>query len=275
MEDFAHRAAGDLAAIRAKRPLVHTLTNRVAVNYTANALLAMGASPIMAHAGSEVEEIADIADALVLNIGTLSEDRTHPMLRAAKKMNALGKPVVFDPVGSGASTFRTFFARRIVEEIQLFAIRGNASEIVSLGGEPIRSKGVDAAHGVADALAAAKRLAETHRTVCAVTGPVDIITDGHRILQVENGHPLMARMTGSGCAATAVLAAFAAVDPSPLPAAAGALSFFGLAGEIAGRRSAGPGSFMIELLDALYALAPETLIQGCRIIAPDDAGSVA
>ena len=265
MEGLSERAAQNLAELREKKPLVHNITNYVAMNYTANALLAMGASPVMAHARSEAEETASLADALVLNIGTLSEDRISTMVRAGKRAAALGKPVVFDPVGSGGISFRTFVAQKIITDLDIRVIRGNASEILSLQNAGSKTKGVAAVHSVEDAAESAKTLAAELNTTLAVTGPSDFITDGKRVVRVTNGHPLMAYVTGSGCTASATIGAFAAIDADPVSAAATALAFFGLAGEVAGESASAPGSFMIELLNALYTITPETLRKGCKI----------
>lgn len=265
MTDFPERAAHDLAAIRATCPLIHNITNLVVMNFTANALLAMGASPVMAHAAGEVEEMASLARALVLNIGTLTEEWVEAMLRAGRAAAAGGRPIVLDPVGAGATRLRTRSALRIAGELRPQVIRGNPSEILALAGEAGTPHGVDSSAPVDRAAAVAGRLAGELGTVIAVTGAVDLVSDGRRTVRVHNGHPLMGRVTGTGCAATAAVGAFLAVDPEPVAAAAGALAFFGLAGEAAARHAAAPGSFMIALLDALYTITPEELGAGARI----------
>jgi len=259
-------AARSLAAIRDKKPLIHNITNYVVMNYTANALLAMGASPVMAHAGNEVEEMVSLADALVLNIGTLSDKWIASMITAGKKASELGKPVILDPVGSGATSLRTASAKQIIEQVKVRVIRGNPSEILSLRHSDSKTKGVDSIHSVADAADTAKILAKELNTTLAITGPVDLITDGERVIRVSNGHPLMARITGTGCTATAIIAAFLAVDEDAVRASASGLAFFGLAGEIAGKKASAPGSFMIELLNALYTVSPEELESGCKFM---------
>jgi hydroxyethylthiazole kinase len=265
MADLRESAARNLAAVREKAPLIHNITNFVAMNFTANALLAMGASPVMAHARTEVEEMAGLAAALVLNIGTLTEDWLDSMITAGKTASARGTPIVLDPVGSGATTLRTTSARRILAQTRVRVLRGNPSEILSLRGDNFRTRGVDAVHSVAAAATAAAILAGELHTTLAVTGPVDLVTDGDRSLQVANGHPLMGRVTGTGCTATAIIGAFLTVDPDPVNAAATALAYFGLAGEVAGRGAVGPGTFMINMLDALYTITPEQLAGNCRI----------
>jgi hydroxyethylthiazole kinase len=265
MTDFAARAARNLEALRAAQPLIHNITNLVVMNYTANALLAMGASPVMAHAAGEVEEMVALAKALVLNIGTLTEDWVDSMVRAGRAAAALGTPIVLDPVGAGATRLRTASALRIVAEVHPNVIRGNPSEILALGSASATTKGVDSTLPVERAAAFAKRLAVDLGATVAVTGAVDLVTDGTHALRVHNGHPLLGRVTGTGCTATAAIGAFLAVDADPVGAAASALAYFGLAGEIAARRAAAPGSFTIALLDALFTITPEELQSGCRI----------
>ncbi len=264
---YAGMAARNLAAMREKRPLIHNITNFVVMNYTANALLAMGASPVMAHAPNEVEEMVSLAAALVLNIGTLTEEWVESMIRAGRKASACKIPVILDPVGSGATALRTRSARRIIAEIRPGVVRGNASEILSLavGDAPVKTRGVDAAHSVDQATTTAKVLARELRATLAITGPEDLVTDGTRVARVRNGHALMGRVTGTGCTATVTVAAFLSVDPDPVRATATALAYFGLAGEVAARQASAPGSFMIQMLDALYTITPEQLEAGCKI----------
>ncbi|MCU0560590.1 MAG: hydroxyethylthiazole kinase [Desulfobacterales bacterium] len=265
MDALARAAAQNLATLRAKTPLVHNITNLVVMNYTANALLAMGASPVMAHALEEVAEMTALAGALVLNIGTLAPEWVESMLKAGQKALQLGIPVILDPVGSGATSLRTRTAGRIIAQARPAVVRGNASEILSLRQAGPGARGVDSRHGVDQAAEAARCLAAELTCVVAITGPVDFVTDGRRSVRVANGHPLMGRVTGTGCTATAAIAAFLAVDPDALRAAATALAYFGLAGETAARSAAAPGSFMIAMLDALYTITPEQLQAGCRI----------
>lgn len=265
MSLFAEMAAGNLEKVRAGKPLIHNITNFVVMNSTANVLLAAGASPVMAHAENEVEEMAGLAGALVLNIGTLTDIWVESMLIAGRKCSELGTPIIFDPVGAGATALRTFTAKRIIEETAVSVIRGNGSEVLSLRDEHSKTRGVDSLHTVEEAAEAATTMAVELGTTLAITGPVDLVTDGRRVLRVANGHPLMSYVTGTGCAATALIGAFAAVDNDPVTATATALAYFGLAGEKAGKTAAGPGSFMVNLLDALYTLTPEDVCAGCRI----------
>jgi hydroxyethylthiazole kinase len=213
----------------------------------------------MAHAQNEVEEMVSFAGALVLNIGTLTDEWVDAMIKAGKKASAQNTPIILDPVGSGATRLRTTSAKRIMAETDIRVLRGNASEVLSLRNVDAKTKGVDAIHSVDDAAHTAVTLAGELNTTLAITGPVDLITDGTRMVRVSNGHPLMGFVTGTGCTATAVIGAFLSVDADPVSAAATALAYLGLAGEVAGRDAAAPGTFMIKMLDALYTIAPEDL----------------
>ncbi len=266
-QDMARKAAENLRRVRERRPLVHSITNFVVMNYTANALLACGASPVMAHAAEEVEEMVSLAGALVLNIGTLSPSWIQAMRKAGKRANALHVPVILDPVGAGATRLRTDSARELMEAVSIQVIRGNASEILSLSEEKSasRTKGVDSVHTVNQVAEMVGVLAKELETTLAVTGPIDLITDGERVCRVMNGHEMMSRITGGGCTATVMVGAFLAVCPDPLEAATTGLSYFGLAGERAAARAIGPGSFQIALLDALYGMEEEELKAGAKI----------
>jgi len=265
MSELSVKCAENLEKIRQNKPLIHNITNFVVMNYTANVLLATGASPVMAHAENEVEEMVGFAGALVINIGTLTDFWVASMLKAGKKASELETPIVLDPVGSGATRLRTEAAKTIIAETNVSIIRGNASEILSLHNEDSKSKGVDSLHSVDEAEGSAMSLAKELGATLAITGPIDFITDGSRIIRVKNGHPLMPVVTGTGCSATAVIGAFAAVDLDPVSAAATGLAFFGFAGEIAGKTAKGPGSFMSGLLDGLYQLSGDDLVSGCNI----------
>jgi hydroxyethylthiazole kinase len=264
MKHLSEKAARNLTAIRNKKPLIHNITNYVVMNYTANALLAMGASPVMAHAQNEVEEMVSVAGALVLNIGTLTDDWIASMIKAGKKASDLKKPIILDPVGSGATSLRTSAAKKIIQETRISVIRGNASEILSLGQDISKTKGVDSIHSVEAAEEPAKNLAGELASVLAVTGPTDLITDGKQVIRVSNGHSLMGYVTGTGCTATVTIGAFLSVDEDPVSAAATALAFFGLAGEVAAKNASAPGSFMIAMLDALYTITPDELMRNCK-----------
>ncbi len=252
--DRAAAIWSDIQAIRAQAPLVHNITNYVVMNTTANALLALGASPVMAHAGEEVEEMAGIAGALVLNIGTLSESWIEAMVKAGRVAKRNGIPIVLDPVGAGATRFRTATAQRLLRDAPPTVVRGNASEIRALYSAGHETKGVDSTRGSEEATEAAQAIARHYACAVSVSGATDMIVFQGAVILVSNGHPMMPRVTGLGCTASALTGAFAAVNPSPLEAAAHAMAVMGVAGEIAATRSAGPGSFQVNFLDALYLL---------------------
>jgi hydroxyethylthiazole kinase len=261
-ELHAKHAGATLTRIREQGPLVHNITNYVVMNFTANALLAAGASPVMAHAVEEVEEMVSLAKALVLNIGTLSREWIESMLRAGNRAAEINIPVVLDPVGAGATRLRTQTARQIIDQTRVSLIRGNASEIISLGKDSARTKGVDSIHSVQEAAHTAQALARELGTGVAITGPTDLVTDGRKTILVDNGHPMMGRVTGTGCVASVLCAAFLAVDTDLVRAGASALALCGMAGEQAGDVSSGPGSFQPAFLDALYRITPEELVAG-------------
>ena len=235
------------------------------MNYTANALLACGASPVMAHAKEEVEEMVSFAGALVLNIGTLTPYWIESMLKAGKKANAAGVPIILDPVGSGATRLRTDSAKRLIDELSITVVRGNASEVLSLAQKDSKTKGVDSLHSVDDAADAAIHLAKELDTTLAITGAVDLVTDGKRIHRISNGHELMGYVTGTGCTATALIGAFLAVDADPVEATSTALAYFGLAGELAASQAKTPGGYQIALLDALYSIDEQQMEKGAKI----------
>jgi hydroxyethylthiazole kinase len=263
----ADRCSAILAAIRTRAPLVHNITNYVVMNSTANALLALGASPAMVHAAEEVEEFVSLSQSLVINIGTLSTPWIRSMDKAAVAANARGIPWVLDPVGAGATALRTGTAADLAH-LRPACIRGNASEILVLAGATAeKTKGVDSTRSSADALAPARQLALTTGSIVAVTGAIDYVTAGSRTLALANGHPLMAKVTGLGCTATALVGAALAVEPDRLAAVAAGLSFLAIAGEIAAERSPGPGSLQLHLLDALYQLDAATIARRLKIVA--------
>jgi len=244
-----------LRTLRARKPLVHQITNYVVMNETANATLAIGALPVMAHAREEVEEMVALAGALVLNIGTLSPAWVEAMLIAGRAASERGIPIVLDPVGAGATSYRTETARRILAEVDVTVLRGNAGEVATLVGVEAEVRGVEsiATGSVPAELAAAA--GRSLRCVAAVTGPVDHVSDGTRTLAVANGHELLAAVTGTGCMSSTLTACFLAAKPDePLEAAAEALAAFGVAAEDAAREAKGPGSFHVALYDALANL---------------------
>jgi hydroxyethylthiazole kinase len=249
-----------LRLLREQKPLVHQITNYVVMNETANATLALGALPVMAHAGEEVEEMTQLASALVLNIGTLSEHWVEAMLLAGGAANVRRIPVVLDPVGAGATAYRTATAHRILELVDVTVLRGNAGEVATLVGAQAEVRGVESMSTGLDAGDLAREAARQLGVIASVTGPVDHVSDGERVLTVSNGHELLATVTGTGCMSSALTGCFLAAKPdAPLEAAAEALAAFGVAAEDAAVGAGGPGTFHARLYDALYALDPETL----------------
>lgn len=251
-------AASAVEKVRKANPLVHNITNVVVTNFTANGLLALGASPVMAYAKEEVADMAKIAGALVLNIGTLNETEIEAMLIAGKAANEHGVPVVFDPVGAGATPYRTETARKIVRELNLSVIRGNAAEIANVIGEQWKIKGVDAGESKGDTVSLAKKAAQQLKTVVAITGKEDVVTDGHTTYLIRNGHPMLTKVTGTGCLVTSVIGAFCAVEKA-LHAAAAALTYYGVAAEIAAKEAEGPGSFQIAFLNQLANIGTDDI----------------
>lgn len=255
-----------LSTLRGHKPLVHQITNYVVMNETANATLALGALPVMAHAGQEVEEMVRLASALVLNIGTLSEHWVESMLLAGVAANGRAIPVVLDPVGVGATEYRTTTARRILDLVDVTVLRGNAGEVATLVGAQAEVRGVES---ISTGLAPAELAREAARrlgVIASVTGPVDHVSDGERVLTIANGHELLAAVTGTGCMSSAITGCFLAGKPDePLEAAAEALAAFGVAAEDAAAGAGGPGTFHARLYDALYALDVVTLDRRAHI----------
>jgi hydroxyethylthiazole kinase len=253
-------AGTTLAVLRERKPLVHQITNYVVMNETANATLALGALPVMAHALEEVEEMVGLAGALVLNIGTLSGPWIEAMLAAGRAANVAGTPVVLDPVGAGATSYRTETARRILGDVDVSVVRGNAGEVATLIGIQAEVRGVESVGVRGEPAKLARAAAKQLDAVAAVTGPVDHVSDGEHVLAVGNGHELLAAVTGTGCMSTAITGCFlAAKAEAPLEATAEALAAFGVAAEAAARGAKGPGTFHVNLYDALAALDPDTL----------------
>jgi len=258
-------SAALLATVRETRPLVHHITNYVTVNDCANVTLSVGAAPVMADALEEVAEMAGMADALVLNIGTLSSVQVEAMLVAGETANARGIPVVLDPVGAGATAFRTATVRRLLEALDIAVLKGNAGEIGTIAGIEARVRGVDSAGLSGDPAEVCSRLAERLGCTVAMSAPVDVVSDGDRVAFVENGHPLMGAVSGTGCMAASVTGAFAAIADDRFEAAVVALAAFGLAGEGAAARVAGPGSFRAGLFDALAGMDAAAFAAGAKI----------
>ena len=257
-----------LTTLREQKPLVVNITNYVVMNNSANALLAVGASPIMAHSRLEMAEMMSFAGALVINIGTLDSVWIERMAFAIEQANKNQKVVILDPVGCGASSLRTDTSRRFAALAEHLIIRGNASEIIALAGEVSQSKGVDAQDSSSAALNAAASLAETYQCNVVVSGETDYIvgkdadTQAIRIIALDNGHSMMPLITGMGCSLTALTGAFAAVGETTGLAAAAVM---GVAGEIAAEQAKGPGSLQVALLDTLYALDADTIAERLKL----------
>jgi hydroxyethylthiazole kinase len=259
-------AGTTLGVLRERKPLVHQITNYVVMNETANATLALGALPVMAHAREEVEEMVALAGALVLNIGTLSPHWVEAMLAAGNAASAAGTPIVLDPVGAGATRYRTDTAKRILSEVDVTVLRGNQGEIATLVGVVAEVRGVESIDAGDEPAELARLAARNLGVVASVTGVVDHVSDGDRSYAVANGHELLASVTGTGCMSSAITGCFLAAKPAePVEAAAEALAAFGVAGEDAARDAKGPGSFHVGLYDALAALDPATLDSRAKI----------
>lgn len=257
--------AQTLNAIRENSPLVHNITNYVVMNNTANGLLSLGASPVMAHAIEEVEDIVTISSALVINMGTLSEKWVDAMLLAVKKARSTNTPIVFDPVGVGASKYRTAMAQQIIEAGTPDIIRGNASEIMALAQLTNTSKGVDSTMDSQDAIEGGKTLSKTLNNTIIISGETDYIITGNQITSISNGSPLMSKITGMGCTATAIVGACLAVEPNIHQAGVAAMAIMGVVGDITTKLSNGPGTFQTYFLDGLHQLTPEKLVELAKI----------
>lgn len=248
-----------LGAVRKERPMVHHMTNYVTVNDCANITMCIGAAPVMAHSPDEVAEMVSMAGALVLNIGTLDAAQIEAMLVAGKRANELGIPVVLDPVGAGATRLRTNSARKLICDLKLAVIKGNAGEVATLAGEEAKVRGVDSMGVKKDVAGIASKYAGTLGTTVAITGKTDIVSDGKSTILVDNGHPLMGSFSGSGCMAASVCGAFAAVSSDRMKTTVAALAAFGVAGENASKRARAPYSFKVALFDAVASLTPAEL----------------
>ena len=265
MSNLGKKVAEALERIRQKKPLLHHITNFVVMNDTANVTLHVGALPVMAHAKEEVADMVSMAGALVLNPGTLTSQWVDSMIIAGRKANRLGIPIVLDPVGAGATPFRTESNLRLLEELEIAVVRGNSGEIGALTGLGGVVKGVESVVEVEDPVAVTKALAQEYELTAAITGARDIISDGERVMAVDNGHPMLKTITGTGCMATTMIAAFTAVENDYLLAATGGLVSFGLAAETAALQAQGPGSFKVALFDALYNLTAEQVVAGAKV----------
>lgn len=248
-----------LSALRSQTPLVHCITNYVAMNIAANVTLAAGASPAMVHAVEEAADFAAISSALTVNIGTLSAPWVHSMKAAAVAAHKANVPWVLDPVAHFATPYRAGVALDLLA-LKPTIVRGNASEIIALAGAQGAGKGADSGNTVEDAQSSAIALATDHNCVVAVSGPVDFITDGTRSASITGGSTIMPKITALGCSLTALVGAYAAVAPR-LEATIAAFVHFAQAGEMAQAQATGPGSFSVAFLDALHSIQPADLTQ--------------
>jgi len=254
-----------MEGIRQERPLIHNITNMVAMNDSANIILAIGGLPIMAHAQEEVKEMVRAAGALVLNIGTLTSEQIDSMIAAGEEANSLKKPVVLDPVGAGATYLRTESALRLQEKVKIDIVRGNYAEISVLAGLKGNIKGVESVGREKNSVEVARSLACKHNQVVVITGEKDIVTDGKTGLEISNGSPMLRTITATGCMVTSLIATFAAVCDDYVLASAGALVCFGLAGERAVVKAKGPGSFKMNLFDEVYNLNEEIICKDMKV----------
>lgn len=246
-----------LTKLRKEQPLIHCIANSVVANFQANGLLALGASPIMADSAEEVSEVSAISNAVVLNIGTLNPNTVEAMMLAGKSASKRNIPVVLDPVGVGATTFRKQSVQKILQEIDITLIRCNAGEIAAIAGVEWHAKGVDAGEGDADIERIAKEVAIEFDCLVAVSGEIDLVTDGKETVFIKGGHPIMTKITGTGCLLSSVVGAFLAINgENSLDAAATALRFYKDAGKRAASLAVGPGDFSVQFLNALHEELP-------------------
>ncbi len=261
----ARNICQDLEDVRRNAPLVHNITNYVVMNLTANALLAVGASPVMAHAAEEVEEMVNIASALVINIGTLSGPWVQSMRKASLQAEKKGIPVIYDPVGAGATPYRTRTVRELVQAVAPTIVRGNGSEIMAIVDDQSKTKGVDSAASTDAALDSARRLSEQLDCVVCVSGETDYVVGKRSLAMIKNGHAMMPKVTGLGCTASALCGAFAAVQTDSFRATVSAMAVMGIAGEIAAERCNGPASMQVEFLDALFNMNGDEIEKRLKI----------
>ncbi len=267
--DIKATIIGLLREIKDKKPLIHHITNYISANDSANIVLAIGASPIMAEYAGEVEDVVACASALVINIGMLNDVKLEAMLRAGKTANKLEVPVILDPVGAGVSSYRKEALKELLKEVGFSVIRGNIAEIKVLCGMDSALKGVDSDERHPDeGKAVAKLLAGSLNTVVAVTGKVDYISDGEKVASIENGHEILARITGAGCMATSLIAAYCGVTRDYFAAAVAGIATMGIAGEMGYEKlgtDEGSGSHKVYLMDAAYRFSGEDLLKRGKI----------
>lgn len=266
--EFKKAVSQLLLEVREQKPLVHHITNYVTVNDCANVVLALGGSPVMADDRNEVEEMVSIASALVINIGTLNSRTIESMILAGKKANKLGVPVILDPVGIGATQLRTKTAQEIIQEVKIAVVRGNMSEIRALSGLAAKTRGVDSGDDFQGGREIALGLARKLNCTVAVTGAKDIISDGYKTACIENGHPMLAKVTGTGCMATSLVGTYCGITKDYFLAAAAGITTMGLAGEKAFQalgKQDGIGTFKVRLFDCIFNLSSEEIMAGAII----------
>lgn len=256
-----------LQKVRDENPLIHNITNVVVTNFTANGLLALGASPVMADSRKEMADMVKIAKAVVINIGTLTERTVEAMHIAGRAANQLQVPVLLDPVGTGATPYRTDTVQSLISEIGFSAIRGNAAEIANIAGENWMVKGVDAGASQGNVVELVTKTAQKLNTVIIATGKDDIVSDGVTTYSISNGHSILTKVTGTGCLLTSVTAAFIAVAENTLEGCVAALTVYGIAAELAAEKTAnqGPGSFQMEFLNQLYKISKYEVLEFSQI----------
>jgi hydroxyethylthiazole kinase len=264
-KEMVEQIATTFTRLRQERPLIHHITNFVTMNDVANVTLHVGAYPVMAHAGEEVAEMVAKAQALVLNTGTPTWPRLQAMLVAGRRANELRIPVVLDPVGVGATQMRRQANERLLVELDVAIVRGNAAEIGALAQAGGAAKGVESVAAVAQAAAVTRQLAQSRGMVVAMTGARDTASDGERLVAVDNGHQWLTTLTGTGCMVTAVMAAFAGMTPDPLLAAVAGLVTYGVAAQRAAERASGPASFKVTLFDTLYHLTADHILEDAQV----------
>ena len=266
VDNIAISVYRDIQTIRKTAPLVHNVTNFVVMQHTANALLALGASPIMAHAEEELADIVKIAQSLVINIGTLDSTWLSAMEKAMHLAASRHIPIILDPVGAGATEYRTQAVHRLLEAVAPTVIRGNASEILALASSVTKNtKGVDSTHQVEESVDAALSLAQSYNCQVIISGATDICLSVDKQLRGRNGTPMMTKITGMGCAASALTAAFCAVNSDIFAACCHAMTAVGIAGEMALEKAQGPGTLQIHFYDALYNLTEKDILEKIRV----------
>jgi hydroxyethylthiazole kinase len=263
--NIAEQAADMLESLREKKPLVHHITNWVTISDCASITRSLGALPVMAHAEEEVEEMVTISGALVLNIGTLTPVLVNAMVKAGKQANLKGTPVILDIVGVGATRLRMDSARKIIAEVKISVIKGNAGEVATLAGAHAEVRGVESISAEGDIVSHAKSLAASEKCTVVVTGAEDIVTDGKRVFKVKNGHPRMGEVVGTGCMAASVIGAFAAVNEDHALASACAMAVYGIAGEMAAKTAKGPGGMKQNMFDSIMAVSRKDVVKGARV----------